>query len=619
VQDLQTLIKNLMGFAQKRMGFSHPPRLFLKQDAENSKNILGKTAYYDPERESVTIFVSDRHPKDILRSIAHELVHHTQNLRGDLAPEKCGSLGPGYAQEDSHMRDMERQAYEQGNMCFRDWEDKCKKQLEEVKFLKESKKMAIKISKNELKNLIGKLLKKRKRVNEQMTSRERARMIARRNQELGLGGDGYEEEILSQVFQNAPADDERALGSSIQKFVDKQGPDGETGEARGMKTGLDLARSPRTAAGQRTGADEDAEIMRQRNQTNVELDQQRQGRAMMKDVGAALSQREEAFAMGKKWSMGKDYRGRKAPDFSKAKSRGIAYREATRNRMPIFVYKGKSFTTKFAKKAKKLDPKLPAQDRAIVDKARRSGALKALSAVEDDPAMQALYRPLPTLEEMVRKEISEQNRVSDKVSKFDAKRTKNGKVCTLQNGTQGKMFNGSCITEEAYAEASAAAGAAGAAAAAMTLDETGCGSHKKDDKKVLDEKESSCCGLTPEQGCPGSGKPHPDNLSVKIKENEEIEEGKKCPKGADCDCPACKRGETGAKDCKCTQKVDEKQFANDDSLDGDKDGKPKWADPDDPANESKVYTPEKEQELYESRFNNRNNQIFDTLKKLWIK
>ena len=31
-------------------------------------------------------------------------------------------------------------------------------------------------------------------------------------------------------------------------------------------------------------------------------------------------------------------------------------------------------------------------------------------------------------------------------------------------------------------------------------------------------------------------------------------------------------------------RVEEKQFANDDSLDADKDGKPKWADPDDPAN-----------------------------------
>ena len=34
---------------------------------------------------------------------------------------------------------------------------------------------------------------------------------------------------------------------------------------------------------------------------------------------------------------------------------------------------------------------------------------------------------------------------------------------------------------------------------------------------------------------------------------------------------------------------------------------------------SKIHTPEQEQALYESRFNNRNEQIFDKLKKLWTK
>ena len=36
-------------------------------------------------------------------------------------------------------------------------------------------------------------------------------------------------------------------------------------------------------------------------------------------------------------------------------------------------------------------------------------------------------------------------------------------------------------------------------------------------------------------------------------------------------------------------------------------------------NESKIYTPEQEQSLYESRFNDRNSKIFDKLKKLWTK
>jgi len=33
---------------------------------------------------------------------------------------------PGYAQEDEHMREMEREAYEVGNLIFRDWEDNLK-------------------------------------------------------------------------------------------------------------------------------------------------------------------------------------------------------------------------------------------------------------------------------------------------------------------------------------------------------------------------------------------------------------------------------------------------------------------------------------------------------------
>ena len=45
-----------------------------------------------------------------------------------------GPTGPGYAQKDPHMREMEREAYEKGNMCFRDFEDSRKKQLGETNY-----------------------------------------------------------------------------------------------------------------------------------------------------------------------------------------------------------------------------------------------------------------------------------------------------------------------------------------------------------------------------------------------------------------------------------------------------------------------------------------------------
>lgn len=161
MRNLQPFIDSLQKFAQKRLDFKDPPKLFLKQDQENAKDVFGKTAYYDPNEKSITIFTTGRHPKDILRSIAHELVHHCQNLRGDLSPEKCGPMGTDYAQKNDHMREMEREAYEKGNLCFRDWEDGIKVAMQqENNQLKENKQM-VKISKKELKGLIGKILEAR--------------------------------------------------------------------------------------------------------------------------------------------------------------------------------------------------------------------------------------------------------------------------------------------------------------------------------------------------------------------------------------------------------------------------------------------------------------------------
>tara|TARA_Y100000114_G_scaffold157002_1_gene186522 strand:+ start:2567 stop:3985 length:1419 start_codon:yes stop_codon:yes gene_type:complete len=160
MNNLKHYILDLTKFAQKRFGFERPPKMFLKTDEENAKNIFGKTAHYDPQEESVTLYISMRHPKDVLRSLSHELVHHTQNLRGDLSPEKCGNLGPGYAQDNKHMREMEREAYEKGSLCFRDYEDKCKKNLEENanKALKENKEMSSTLTKNALKSVITRFL-----------------------------------------------------------------------------------------------------------------------------------------------------------------------------------------------------------------------------------------------------------------------------------------------------------------------------------------------------------------------------------------------------------------------------------------------------------------------------
>jgi len=123
---LRNIIKQFIPFAQKHIGFKNPPRLFLRNDLENAKNPFGKTAFYDPNERAVTLYITGRHPKDILRSLGHELVHHKQNCDGQFSDSD--DMGEGYAQRDPHLRQMEMDANRDGSMCLRDFEDMLKKE-----------------------------------------------------------------------------------------------------------------------------------------------------------------------------------------------------------------------------------------------------------------------------------------------------------------------------------------------------------------------------------------------------------------------------------------------------------------------------------------------------------
>jgi hypothetical protein len=93
----------------------------IKDDEQNASNLLGKTAYYNPVEKSITLYTMDRHPKDILRSFAHEMVHHEQNLDGRL-----NNINTTNTNESGDLPEIEKEAYEKGNMMLRNWEDKIK-------------------------------------------------------------------------------------------------------------------------------------------------------------------------------------------------------------------------------------------------------------------------------------------------------------------------------------------------------------------------------------------------------------------------------------------------------------------------------------------------------------
>lgn len=128
IKEYREEINNLLiPSMQKHLKFDRIPTLNFIEDEENAKDMFGKTAHYNPNTSEITVYITGRHPKDIMRSVAHEVVHHAQNCRGEF--DDAFNLGEeGYAQSNDHLRNMEKEAYLSGNMLFRDWEDNFKKQ-----------------------------------------------------------------------------------------------------------------------------------------------------------------------------------------------------------------------------------------------------------------------------------------------------------------------------------------------------------------------------------------------------------------------------------------------------------------------------------------------------------
>jgi len=122
---IHELINEFYSYAKENMGFNKPCKVFLRQNTKNASEPLGKSAYYDPDSMEVHLYITGRHPKDILRSFSHELMHHVQNCRGDF--NNSGATTEGYAQKNEHLRKLEVEAYTAA-IHLRDWTDTRNKQ-----------------------------------------------------------------------------------------------------------------------------------------------------------------------------------------------------------------------------------------------------------------------------------------------------------------------------------------------------------------------------------------------------------------------------------------------------------------------------------------------------------
>ena len=118
--DYPKQLKSLTEFMlDKGMNIKPLPKVkFVEDDVENARNFFGKTAYYDPNQRVIVLYTMDRHPKDIIRSFSHEMIHHMQNCDNRLNHTPTTNIN-----KDDYLYELEKEANTKGTMTFREWTD----------------------------------------------------------------------------------------------------------------------------------------------------------------------------------------------------------------------------------------------------------------------------------------------------------------------------------------------------------------------------------------------------------------------------------------------------------------------------------------------------------------
>ena len=113
---LLNYIKQIAKF-MKEDGLNIYPYPEVELDWSEQNGLFITTGYYLPSEKKIVLFCKDRHPKDILRSYAHEMIHHMQNLEG----KNLNFSNKDDVKDNKELEKLESEAYLKGNIYFRKW------------------------------------------------------------------------------------------------------------------------------------------------------------------------------------------------------------------------------------------------------------------------------------------------------------------------------------------------------------------------------------------------------------------------------------------------------------------------------------------------------------------
>lgn len=117
-ESLKSYIQSLCEYMKKNGYVDKPiPKIRLVHIVQDDNPFKAQTGHFVPDDNEIVLYVTNRHPKDILRTLAHELIHVKQHHEGRL-------LNLDYdnpLRDNPVLRSIEGEAFLLGNLALRDW------------------------------------------------------------------------------------------------------------------------------------------------------------------------------------------------------------------------------------------------------------------------------------------------------------------------------------------------------------------------------------------------------------------------------------------------------------------------------------------------------------------
>jgi len=106
-KELAPMLDAFVSFASDKLGIKSMPKVRYKTEDDNYNSF----AAYNPASNELSVQTKNRHPMDVFRSVAHELVHHKQN--------EDGRIGKDIAREGETGSDIENEANSEAGKIMR--------------------------------------------------------------------------------------------------------------------------------------------------------------------------------------------------------------------------------------------------------------------------------------------------------------------------------------------------------------------------------------------------------------------------------------------------------------------------------------------------------------------